>query len=105
MTDRWHNGNYREKMERMGISSYDKYRKHYLNEKFRTKENLDRSDLRYMFTKDELTEIILELYKKPKYVSHHNLNNIMLGFHNLYKERKKRELKLRTKKLKEINND
>ena len=81
----------------MGITSHDKYRRHYLNEKFRTKENLDRLDLRYIFTKDELTEIIIELFKKPKYVNHHNLNDIMLGFQTLFKERRKRELKLRKK--------
>ena len=104
MSDKWYH-NSKEKMERMGFTSYEKYRRHYINEKFRTKENLDRMDLRYMFTKDELTEIIVQLFKKPKYVSHHNLNDIMLGFENLYKERKKRELKIRQKQFREINND
>ena len=98
MTDKWYI-NSEEKRKKMGLS-YEKYRWHYINKKFRTKENLDGSDLRYMFTKDELTEIITELFKKPKYVSHHNLNDVMLSFQSLYKERKKRQLKLRTNKVK-----
>tara|TARA_Y100000114_G_scaffold145098_1_gene154384 strand:+ start:339 stop:647 length:309 start_codon:yes stop_codon:yes gene_type:complete len=99
MTDKWYD-NYKQKMERMGFTSYDKYVRHCMNEKFRTKENLDTMDLKKLFTKSELAEIILELFKKPKYVTNYSLNDIMLGYTNVFKERKKRLLKLRTDKVK-----